>query len=189
MPIDLTLAENVATSAYERGRLVAGVRRALIGAALVAMASFLVTDAIAWLWLPLTAAVVGLGEWRGEWPMKAMRRGFALGLVTAFLPMTILRPCCSPEAMARGVACCTTPSACWAAGAAVGIVIALAMPRVPATRRFETILAGAAGALSVAVVRCSTLVIGEAIGLLGGISIATIAIGVARAKIVDRRAA
>lgn len=189
MQIDLTLTETIATRAYERGRLYAGARRAFVAVALVALASLLVTDEIAWLWLPLTAAVVCLGEWRGEWPMKAMRRGFALGLVTAFLPMTILRPCCSPEAMARGVSCCTTPSACWAAGAAVGILIALVLPRAPSGRRAETILAGAAGALSVAVVRCSTLVVGEAVGLLGGMAIAAIAIGVARAKLVDRREA
>jgi hypothetical protein len=59
------------------------------------------------------------------------------------------------------------PGACLGAGALVGFVLAAFVPLGPA--RVRTAAGMALGVASVAILRCSTLFIGEAFGLLGGL--------------------
>jgi len=88
--------------------------------------------------------------------------------------------------MAPGVNCCTMPGACLAAGAAVGVVLAAAVP-FARNSWWRTALGIALGMTSVAILKCATLFEGEALGLLGGLLIGVAAASLAR-SFLSRRA-
>ncbi|HVH47687.1 MAG TPA: hypothetical protein VM925_35370, partial [Labilithrix sp.] len=111
--------------------------------------------------------------------------GLLGGLVTSFLPMSILRPCCAMGAP-TGVDCCTMPGACLGAGVVVGIVLAIAVPFGKATW-WRTALGMALGMTSVAVLKCTTLFAGEAFGLVGGLVAGIAAVAAARLVLRHRR--
>jgi hypothetical protein len=121
-------------------------------------------------------------HWRGGPLLRGSYLGLAGGFVTLLLPMTVLRPCCSPEAMAAGMSCCTDPSACVTAGGLLGIVLAAFLPFGPT--RWRSAAGMALGLASVAILRCSTLFGAEALGLAGGL-----ALGVAVASVIGARVA
>jgi hypothetical protein len=115
-------------------------------------------------------------------------RGVLAGAVTLALPMTILRPCCAPgEAMGTG-ACCAEPSMCWFAGIAVGVVAALAVPRLAEGKRLEASLGVVIGMSSVAMLRCVVMLEAEALGLLVGMLAGIAAASLARSWIASRSA-
>jgi hypothetical protein len=172
--------------AYELGRLRVSAYRAALVTAPIALVAGLVTGAPALVWIPVTFAAWTLAQWRGGPVLRGTFFGLVAGVVTYALPLSVLRPCCSPERMAQlppGADCCTMPGACLGAGALVGFVLAAFVPLGPA--RVRTAAGMALGVASVAILRCSTLFIGEAFGLLGGL-VAGVA-GAALAQSVLRR--
>jgi hypothetical protein len=138
-------------------------------------------------WLPLSVLAIAFTEWRGVFLRKGARRGLVAGFASMLVPLSVLRPCCGIDAKAMGTTCCTTPSACWAAGAVVGLGMALLLPSAPEGRRTEAALGMILGVTSVAVLRCSSLFLGEAVGLLGGIVAGVVATSLARTWLGSRR--
>lgn len=174
---------------YEMGRLATSIRHAAMATVLAATVSVLAVGKSALLWLPATFLAVTFTEWRGVFLMKGARRGLIVGIVSMLLPLSVLRPCCGLDAKAIGESCCTMPSACWAAGAAVGLAMALLLPKAPPGRRTQAAVGMIVGVTSVAVLRCSMLFLGEAVGLLGGIAAGVVASSLARACIDRIRSA
>jgi hypothetical protein len=165
---------------YELGRLVSAMRYAGMVAIALAVVSGIMFGRRALVWLPISVLAVTFTEWRGVFLMKGARRGLIAGFGSMLLPLSVLRPCCGIDAKAMGTTCCTMPSACWAAGAVVGLGMALLLPSAPEGRRTEAALGMILGVTSVAVVRCSMLFLGEAIGLLGGIVAGVVTTSLAR---------
>src|SRR5690242_2014119 len=86
--------------AYERGRLRTSARRALFVLAPVALVAAWFTGRVALLWLPVTFVAWVIAHWRGGPLLRGAFFGLVGGAVTYALPMSVLRPCCSAEAMA-----------------------------------------------------------------------------------------
>jgi hypothetical protein len=177
---DLDALHRLARRSYELGRVAYAARHAAMVTVLVGVVSFALFGGRALVWLPVTLLTVALTEWRGLYAMTAARRGLLAGGLSSLLPLWVLRPCCGVDAKAMGETCCTMPSACWGVGAAIGLVMAVFLPRAPEGRRAEAAFGMIAGATSVTVLRCSMLFAGEAIGLLGGIAAALAAGSLAR---------
>lgn len=172
---------------YELGRLASALRHAGIVAIATAVVSGIIFGRRGLVWLPVSVLAITFTEWRGVFLMRGARRGLIAGFASMLLPLSILRPCCGIDAKAMGTTCCTMPSACWAAGAIVGLGMALLLPEAPERRRAQAALGMILGVTSVAVVRCSMLFFGEAVGLLGGIAAGVVATSLARALPVLRR--
>lgn len=164
---------------YELGRLLWALRHAAVVTVAVALLCALAFAGRGLVWLPATFVIVSFTEWRGVFWMKGARRGLVAGFASSLLPLSVLRPCCGVDARAMGATCCTMPSACWAAGAAVGLAMAVLLPKAPEGRRLEAVVGMVLGASAVAVLRCSTLFLGEAVGLLGGIVAGVVATSLA----------
>ena len=166
---------------YELGRLAAALRHAAVVTLGLAVVSGAILGRRALVWLPVAFVVIAFTEWRGSWLMTGARRGLIAGVASMLLPLSVLRPCCGLDAKDMGTTCCTMPSACWGAGAVVGLVMALVMPAAPQGRRAEAALGLILGVTSVSLVRCSMLFVGEAAGLLGGMVAGIVASSLARA--------
>src|SRR5687767_11669518 len=96
--------------AYELGRLRVSAIRAALVTAPIALVAGLVTGAPALVWIPVTFAIWTLAQWRGGPVLRGTFFGLLAGIVTYVLPLSVLRPCCSPERMAAlppGADCCT----------------------------------------------------------------------------------
>lgn len=156
-----------ARRAYEWGRARTSLRRASYVVVPVGIIACLVTGLSALAWLPITLLAWVFAHWRGGAVLGGAFFGLAGGAVTYALPLTVLRPCCSPQAMAAGESCCTMPSACLGAGAVLGFALAAFVPVGPACWRTASGIAFGVG--SVAILRCSTLFTAEAVGLVGGL--------------------
>ena len=172
--------------AYELGRLRVSAFRAALITAPIALVAGIITGAPALVWIPVTFAAWMLAQWRGGPVLRGTFFGLVAGIITYALPLSVLRPCCSPERMAAlppGADCCTMPAACLGTGALIGFVLAAFVPLGNA--RMRTAAGMALGIASVAILRCSTLFLGEAVGLLGGL-VAGVA-GAALAQSVLRR--
>ncbi len=167
-----------ARRAYEWGRLRSSTRRALLVVAAVAAFGTATYGPRALAFLPLTLAAWVIAHWRGHLVLRGAFYGLVGGLVTAVLPMSILRPCCA-GVMEPGADCCTMPGACVAAGALVGVVLSAFVPYGKASW-WRTALGVALGLTSVVVVKCATLVAGEAFGLVGGLLGGLVATAAAR---------
>lgn len=135
-------------------------------------------------WVLVTLAAWTLIEWRGGALLRGGRYGIFAGVITLLLPMSILRPCCTPEVMAAaaGASCCTMPGACGAAGAVVGLAFACLMPLGRGRKAyFETVLGMTLAWASMAPMRCTGLFVGEALGLVGGLLAGIVGAATARA--------
>ncbi|MFO0736531.1 MAG: hypothetical protein U0270_11660 [Labilithrix sp.] len=139
------------------------------------------------LWLPVTALAWVFAHWRGGAFLRGSHVGLLGGIVTFVLPMTVLRPCCSPEAMAAGMECCTQPSACVTVGALLGTVLAAFIPS--GRQRWHTVAGIMVGVASVAILRCSTLFFAEALGLVGGLMAGIVIATLTRTVVVGGRSA
>jgi hypothetical protein len=184
MQVDWAADMTRAKRAYELGRLWTSLRRALVIVAPVALVASLVTGPAAWPWLPVTLTLWLIAHWRGGPLLRGAFFGLAGGAITYVLPMTVLRPCCSPTAMAAGMDCCTMPGACLAVGAVLGFALAAFVPT--GASRWRTAGGMALGVASVAILRCATLFAGEAIGLVGGLVVGVLAATIAR-RVVGAR--
>jgi hypothetical protein len=172
-------ARSASLRAYERGRLQTAALHAVTFGLLVAGLSLIFVGARSWTWLPLTLAAWGFVEWRGAGLLRGGRVGALAGAVTVALPMSILRSCCKPGALERmGADCCSMPGACAGAGVVVGLVMASLLPLNGARR--GTVLGMVLGIIAVAPMKCSTLLVGEALGLVGGLFAGVVAASAAR---------
>lgn len=177
-----------ARRAVELGRL----RTSLVGASVVtlglALLSRVAPTPIALPWLVLPFAAWALVHQRGGALARGGVVGLAAGTAGWLLPASVLRPCCATMAT-TSAACCTRPECCLEAGLVLGLVVGLAVPlpradrgghRASASGSASTV-AAVAGVLIVAgatlAVRCTGLFVGEAIGLLGGLALGTLAAG------------
>ncbi|MET0792822.1 MAG: hypothetical protein ABW061_14980 [Polyangiaceae bacterium] len=184
MSVEMTASYRAARRAYEFGRLRVALGRALWVALPVAGWGLLTSGRSALLVVPLTLAAWVFAHFRGDELLRGAWYGLLGGLVTSLLPMSVLRPCCMVNA-APGVACCTMPGACLAAGSLVGIVLAAAVPFGKASW-WRTALGIALGMASVAVVKCTTLFAGEAIGLFFGLTAGVAVVAAAKVVLVQR---
>jgi hypothetical protein len=192
MPNDVTdrsfdAAYHASRRAYEMGRLTSAVGRAVLVTLAAGLVSSVALGVRSLTWLPLVPLAVLVTEWRGGFLMKGARRGMVVGIASMLLPLSVLRPCCGMDAKAMGATCCVMPSACWAAGAVVGLVMALVMPVAPSGRRVAAALGMIVGVTSIAALRCSMLFLGETAGLLGGIAAGVVATSLARAWLGSRQ--
>ncbi len=174
-----TSARRASLRAYERGRLQTAALHAVTFGLLVAGLSLLFVGARSWMWLPLTLVAWSFVEWRGVGLLRGGRVGALAGAVTLALPMSILRSCCKPHALEMiGADCCSMPGACAGAGVVVGLVLACFLPRNGSRR--DTVLGMVLGIVAVAPMKCSTLLVGEALGLVGGLLAGVVAASAAR---------
>jgi hypothetical protein len=154
--------------AYERSRLQRAGVRVVTFCLASALLSLLFVGARSLVWLPLTLIAWGFLEWRGAGLLRGGRIGALAGAVTLALPMSILRRCCKPGALEMmGADCCSMPGACAAAGVVVGLVLTCFLPTNG--KRRDTVLGMVLGMAAVAPMKCSTLLLGEAVGLVGGL--------------------
>jgi len=180
---DFDTAYAATRRAYEFGRARGALIHASLAALLVGGVGSGLLGAHVLAWLPLTFVALAFSEWRGGFLMLGARRGVLGGLGAMLLPLSLLRPCCGVDGKAMGIACCVMPSACWAAGAAIGLGLSLLSPKAPDGRRLEATLGLLLGVLSVSVLRCSPLFLGETVGLLGGMCAALLGAAAARARL------
>ncbi len=175
-----------ARRAYELGRLRSSVWRALLMAVPIALVALVLSGRSALVLLPLTIVAWIFAHWRGGEFLRGSFYGLLGGVVTLLMPMSILRPCCAPGAMPNmGTACCTMPGLCLAAGGMVGVFLAAAVPfgKMSWSRTAVGMVLGIA---SIAVVKCATLLAGEAVGLLGGLAAGVIAASLAKSVLRSR---
>jgi hypothetical protein len=170
-----------ARRAYELGMLRLGLLRASLVTGTVALLIVLeVTRLPSPAWLALVFLLwLGLG-WRGALVWRGALGGLAGGLAALALPLTLLRPCCTPEAMASAASC--SPQTCVGAGMILGVAVAAMMPRVRGIGEWSRAAGGALLAVvSLVAFRCTTLFVGESVGLLGGMLATAAGVSVARA--------
>lgn len=174
---DLRLARR----AYELGRLRTSSVRALPVLALVAIGAWITGDRGALPLLALTFAAWVFVFWRGDVLLRGALFGLWGGLCVVLAPRALLASCCDADSF------CGLSEACLAVGAAVGLVVAAA---VPFARRswWRTALGLALGLGSVVAPRCSSLLLGEALGLAGGIAAGAAASLAARLALAPRTA-
>lgn len=173
-PIDPQFYER-ARSSYERGRLRSSSVYALALSVLVAVAAYFAVGPQAVPWALWTFAVWVVAGWRGGAMLAGARRGLYAGAATFLLPLSILRPCCKPGVVMTAN-CCTRPELCILAGGAIGLGLAFFLPRANKGKRLETAGGMVLGVLSVAVLKCSKLFMGEALGLLGGLAVGVLVV-------------
>lgn len=185
MPVEAMPDHERVRRAYEVGRLRTSTWRALLVSSIVAGVGLATTGRAALLMVPVTFVAWLFAFWRGQDLLRGSRYGLLGGLVTAALPMSILRPCCVAGATA-GKDCCTMPEACLAAGALVGVALALSVPYGKGSW-WRTAGGVVLGTTSVAIVKCATLFAGETVGLVGGLVAGLVASTAAR-RVLARRA-
>jgi len=176
-----------ARRAYEVGRVRTASIYALALSGLVAVAAYFAVGPQALPWALWTFVVWVVAGWRGGAMLAGARRGLYAGAATFLLPLSILRPCCKPG-MVMTSECCTRPEFCIIAGSAIGLVLAVFLPRSKGASRWETAGGMVLGVLSVAVLKCAKLFVGEALGLLGGLAVGVLVVSSVSA-LRDARAA
>ena len=180
-------ARDASLRAYERGRLRIAAVHAVTFGLLTALLSLLFVGARSWMWLPLTLVAWCFVEWRGAGFRRGGSVGALAGVVTLALPMSVLRRCCQPGALERmGADCCSMPGACAGAGVVVGLLLACFLPT--RGKRLDTVLGMVLGIAAVAPMKCSTLLVGESLGLVGGLLAGVVAASTARTVLTRRTA-
>lgn len=172
-----------ARNAYEWGRLRAAAVLALQIATGGAILSTLLIGVEAAVWAPLTFVLWLWLGWRGGAVLHGARYGLASGAFTFLLPLWVLRPCCRWNA--SGVVSCTMPEMCVAVGALASLPLATWALSQRESQRLQVSAGMWLGAISVATFKCSSLFMGEALGLLGGIALgmaAASAVGMVSAR-------
>jgi hypothetical protein len=169
-----------ARHAYERGMLRLGLTRGAIVTCLVGVlsaAGIASLPSIGWL-VPVFAVWTFVG-WRGALVWRGAVSGLGAGLLALALPLSLLRPCCASMMSATD---CSAPQVCIGAGAALGLVAVLSLPRLRTTGEWVRASGGALiGVASLVACRCLGLFVGEAVGLAGGLLAGAVTISMARA--------
>jgi hypothetical protein len=169
-----------ARRSYEGAMLRLGlVRAALVTGAVALLALLGVTSLPSPAWLVPLFAVWLLMGWRGTLLWRGALGGLAAGLAALALPTSVLRPCCATMTSA---ASCSMPEVCVAAGVALGLVVAVTLPRLRTPGQWARASAGGMVAVtSLIACRCTTMLLGESLGLLGGLLATATALALARA--------
>ena len=168
-----------ARRSYEGAMLrLALIRAALVTGAVALLALLGLTSLPSPAWLaPIFRAWLFVG-WRGALLWRGALGGLAAGLAALALPMSVLRPCCATMTSATS---CSMPQVCVAAGAALGAVVAATLPRLTAPGQWARASAGALVAVSSLVAcRCASMLLGESVGLLGGMLASAAGVALAR---------
>lgn len=169
-----------ARRSYEGAMLrLALVRAALVTGLVALLAALGMTSVPSPVWLaPIFVVWVFVG-WRGALLWRGALGGLAAGLGALVLPMSVLRPCCAT--ITQG-ASCSMPQVCVAAGVALGLVVAATLPRLRTGSEWARAAAGAMVAVvSLVACRCADMLIGQSLGLLGGLLASAAALALARA--------
>jgi hypothetical protein len=178
-----------ARRAYEWSLARDGLARAAVVLVLAALAARVAGVALQ----PATLAIVLLAwtflGWRRGWWLRGARIGLLGGLAALLLPMSLLRPCC-PPGMMTCAACCAAPGACALVGVGVGALLSALLPRGgDGGQRARAGVGMLLGVVSVGSVRCSGLFVGEALGMLAGLVVGTLALGAGQWALARARAA
>ena len=173
--------------AYELGMLRLGVSRGAIVAAAVGILSVAgIAELPSLAWLAPIFVVWTFAGWRGALVWRGALSGMGAGLAALALPLSLLRPCCASMMTATD---CSMPQVCIGAGAALGLVVVLTLPRLRTAGEWARASGGALlGVASLVATRCVGLFVGEALGLVGGLLAAAVALSTARAWWTARRA-
>lgn len=173
-------AERRARRAYELGMLRLGAMRGALVAGAVALlgaAGLTERPSIAWVAVVFGAWLV-LG-WRGALVWRGALGGLAAGAVALVAPLSLVRPCCAAMTSATR---CSMPELCVAAGAVLGAIAAATLPRVTTRGQWARASAGALlGVGSLVACRCAEMLVGEAVGLAGGLLASAAGLAAARA--------
>lgn len=165
-----------ARRAYEAARLRRGLVRAAALGLLLGLVSVLALGPAALPWLPVFVVVWTFLEWRGGGLLRGGRIGALLGIPLALMPASTFMRCCRAGcAMATGE--CSMSRACAVVGAVMGLAVAGLLARLPQKDRLHATVGAALGVVATSVPRCSSLMLGEAAGLLLGALAGTIAAG------------
>lgn len=166
------MSAEIMRRAYELGRLRTSLLRAALVTAPIAIAAAILVGPHALAWLPITLALWVIAFWRGGPIQRGAMWGAIGGLATMLLPMSILRPCCDAMTMTTTMTmtgdCCTRPECCLLSGAVIGVLLAMVVP-VGKSTWYKSAGGLVLGVASMAMLRCSALYLGEAIGLVGGV--------------------
>jgi hypothetical protein len=173
--------EQAARRAYELGRLRAGALHAVPIAMVVSTLGVLTAGRGVILWALAPWLAWTILEWRGGALRTGGVRGILAGAALLVLPMTWLRPCCTPGMAIGDGACCTRPSMCLLAGAIVGVLAAAVLPRATKGRLLESAVGLGIGMLSVAAFRCAVLLEGDIGGIVFGLTAGVAAASALRA--------
>lgn len=169
-----------ARSAYELGMLRLGVTRGAVVACVIgilSVAGIACLPSLVWL-LPIFLVWTFVG-WRGALVWRGALSGLGAGLAALVLPLSLLRPCCASMMSATD---CSMPQACVGAGAVLGLVVVLTLPRLRTAPEWARASGGALLAVaSLVATRCVSLFVGEAVGLAGGLLASAVAVSMARA--------
>jgi hypothetical protein len=169
-----------ARRAYELGMLRLGVTRGAAVACLVGVlsaAGLASLPSVAWL-VPIFVVWSFVG-WRGALAWRGALSGLGAGLAALVLPVSLLRPCCASMMTATD---CSMPQVCVGAGAILGLVVVLTLPRLRKASEWARASGGALVAVaSLVATRCVSLFVGEALGLAGGLLASAVAVSLARA--------
>jgi hypothetical protein len=153
------------------------------GAAVACLVAILSVTGIARLpsmvWLLPILIVWTLVGWRGALMWRGALSGLGAGLAALVLPLSLLRPCCASMMNATD---CSMPQVCVGAGAVLGLVVVLTLPRLGTASEWARASGGALlGVASLVAGRCMGLFVGETLGLAGGLLAAAVAVSTARA--------
>jgi hypothetical protein len=169
-----------ARCSYELGRARVGLLRGFLVAGIVALIAALTLAPSSIGLAAIVLVVVAVAEWRGDALASGVRVGLGGGLLALLAPESVLRPCCAARSgLAAMCNCGIASSGCWTAGALVGLLVGVLLPRARGGTRLESIGGGALAAVAVASVRCSGMFLGESVGLLAGITVGVAVVGVA----------
>ena len=164
-----------ARRAYELGRLRQGAVRALALAVVAGAGAFVCAGPAALFWLPITVLVWTGIEWRGGALLRGGRIGAGGGLAALVVPVWVFRSCCRAGDAMMGKDCCNMTGACTMVGGAIGLLLAVFLVGAPRRERSERALGMVLALLAVASGKCSELLAGEALGLLGGLAAGAVA--------------
>jgi hypothetical protein len=169
-----------ARRSYEGAMLrLALVRAALVTGLVALLAALGLTSVPSPAWLAPIFVVWAFVGWRGALLWRGALGALAAGLGALVLPVSVLRPCCAT--MTQG-ASCSMPQVCVAAGVALGLVVAATLPRLRTGSEWARAAAGAMVAVvSLVACRCADMLLGESLGLLGGLLASAAALALARA--------
>ncbi|MDP3279005.1 MAG: hypothetical protein Q8Q09_27680 [Deltaproteobacteria bacterium] len=174
METELSLRKS-ALRAYELGRLRRAALNATMLASLVGVIAMATVGPSALPWALCTLGAWIATGWRGGALLLGAKKGLIAGFATLLLPLSLLRPCCRPGVVMTAD-CCTRPELCVLAGSAIGFGLAALLPKSRDASRWETAGGMVVGVLSVAVLKCSKLFVGEAMGLLVGLSVGVLVV-------------
>jgi len=179
-------ARRRARAMYELARAGSGLWRGAAIAAAVALVAVWRREIAGVPLAAISLSTIALVEWWGGRLAAGARVGLGGGFLALLAPLSLLRPCCAAHAMSATCDCGLISGGCLVAGATIGLLVGVLLPRVARARCAPSLAGGALAAISVAAARCPGLVRGESLGLLGGILVGVVVTGAVSAWLRPR---